>query len=139
MSSRAKLGLTARKLILPSESEADFEALIDSYKTEHRPATPTEEALVAQMVMATWRLRRLYRMEAGLYNLKAPAEPGTRAKRDNSRGLRLVDRQVARLEGSFSRALQALKRLRTQRPAKGKPATPAAALEEQIPGNTWIN
>jgi hypothetical protein len=95
---------------------------------------------VSQMVMATWRLRRLFRMEAGLYSdkPKAMADAGTRHKRDDSGALRLVDRQVARLEGSFSRALQALRRLRTQRPAKVKPAA-AAAIEEQIPDNTWVN
>src|ERR1700736_6788092 len=43
---------------------------LDSLEAEHDPATPTEEALVVQLAMATWRLRRLYRAEAGFYTYK---------------------------------------------------------------------
>src|ERR1700683_3849178 len=62
-----KHGLTAQTLILPGESEADFQDLFDSYEAEHEPATPTENALVTQLAMATWRMRRLYHVEAGFY------------------------------------------------------------------------
>jgi hypothetical protein len=60
-------GLTAETLVLKGESESDFKA--DSLEAEHQPTTPTEETLVAQLAMATWRLRRVYNMEAGFYNV----------------------------------------------------------------------
>src|SRR6195256_5847565 len=63
-------GLNAKTLVLKGESESDFTALLDSYQAEHAPATPTEEALVVQLAMATWRLRRLYHAEAGYYTYK---------------------------------------------------------------------
>src|ERR1700691_2289663 len=62
--------LTAKTVVLKGESEDDFKALFDSLEAEHEPATPTEETLVAQLAMATWRMRRLYNMEAGFYNVK---------------------------------------------------------------------
>src|SRR5579863_2840775 len=60
-------GLTAKTLILKGESEEDFKALFESLEAEHQPTTPTEEILVADLAMATWRRRRLYNMEAGYY------------------------------------------------------------------------
>src|SRR5438876_2493411 len=65
-----KHGLTAETIVLKGESQADFTNLLDSLETEHDPATPTEEALVVQLAMATWRLRRLYHAEAGFWAFK---------------------------------------------------------------------
>src|SRR5579863_10162734 len=61
-------GLTAKTLVLKGESEDDFKALFESLEAEYEPETPTEETLVADLAMATWRRRRLYNMEAGCYN-----------------------------------------------------------------------
>jgi hypothetical protein len=126
-----KHGLTAQTLVLPGENEADFQDLLNSYTAEHEPVTPTENALVTQLVMATWRMRRLYHMEAGYYayKLKALSDTGTRHNLDDSGRLGMVadcskdtlttlNRQEARLERSFYKALQELQRLRAQRPAK---------------------
>src|SRR6202011_602620 len=63
-------GLTAETIVLKGESESDSTSLLDSLEAEHAPATPTEEALVIQLAMATWRLRRLYRAEAGFWAFK---------------------------------------------------------------------
>jgi hypothetical protein len=126
-----KHGLTAQTLILPGESEADFQHLLDSYEVEHDPITPTENALVTQLAMATWRMRRLYHVEAGFYayKLKALSDAGARHNLDDFGRLGMVadcsndtlatlNRQEARLERSFYKALQELQHLRTQRRAK---------------------
>jgi len=63
-------GLTASDLVFPGESEADFEALFDSIEAEHQPTTPTEVAIVRRIAIATWRLHRSYRVEAGLYTIR---------------------------------------------------------------------
>ena len=65
-----KHGLTSEILVLPGESVADFEALLDSLEAEHQPATPTEVILVRQMAMASWRLNRLLHMEAARYRIR---------------------------------------------------------------------
>src|SRR5579872_6565830 len=57
-------GLTAETLVLAGESQTDFGSLLASLEAEHEPATPTEAALVSQLAMATWRLRRGYHAEA---------------------------------------------------------------------------
>src|SRR5579864_5355464 len=123
-----KHGLTAETLVLPGESQADFQALLDSYQAEHAPATPTEEALVLQLAMAIWRLRRLYHQEAGYhaYEMKFLNSLNSEKKLDNhtlssmavnsSRDtLSLFNRQEARLERTLLRGLAELKRLRSQR------------------------
>ena len=120
-----KHGLTAKTLVLKGESESDFTSLLDSYEAEHQPTTPTEEALVLQLAMATWRLRRLYHAEAGYYayKLKDTADQAARHKLDDHAHLGLVtdwgqsalstfNRQEARLERTFYRALHELQRLR---------------------------
>jgi hypothetical protein len=122
-------GLTAETLVLPGEGEEDFGALLASLAAEHDPGTPTEQALVNQLAMATWRLRRLYHQEAGFYVYKLKFLEGLRdgEKLDNALGLGLVancsqdtlsmfNRQEARLERTFYKALHELERIRTQRP-----------------------
>src|SRR6202521_1515599 len=80
-----KHGLTAETIVLKGESEADFTALFDSLEAEHDPVTPTEEALVVQLAMSTWRLRRLYHVEAGFYAFKL------KDTADNRKELKLND------------------------------------------------
>jgi len=80
-----KHGLTAKTLVLPGESEEDFNtSSIPSPKsTSTTPPPQPEDALVTQLAMATWRLRRLYHQEAGFYTrksvLSAPS-PSRRSK-----------------------------------------------------------
>src|ERR1700680_3288800 len=119
-----KHGLTGESIILKGESQADFKALFDSLEAEHAPATPTEEALVVQLAMATWRLRRLYRQEAGFYtcqlqslvgmqkdlNLDDAGRMGHAAAWSEST-LNMFNRQEGRLERTFYRALHELQRL----------------------------
>ena len=119
-----KHGLTAQTLVLPGESQADFTALLDSYQDEHQPTTPTEEAVVTQLAMATWRLRRLYHQEAGFYtcqlqslvgmqkdlNLDDAGRMGHAAAWSEST-LNMFNRQESRLERTFYRALHELQRL----------------------------
>jgi hypothetical protein len=126
-----KHGLYAETLVLKGESESDFAALLESYEAEHAPATPTEEALVQQLVMATWRLRRLYHAEAGYYahRMEDTADRSKDYNLDHSGHVGLVvdwsnktldafNRQQAHLERSFCRALRELKRLRAERKPK---------------------
>jgi hypothetical protein len=121
-------GLTAETLVLKGESESDFKNLFDSLEAEHDPATPTEEALVVQLAMATWRLRRLYHSEAGFYTYKMKSladldkslnlDDAARLGRVTDWSSKTVDvfnRQEARLERTFYRALHELQSLRKAR------------------------
>src|SRR5882762_9418803 len=123
-----KHGLTAETIVLKGESQADFTNLLDSLETEHDPVTPTEEALVVQLAMATWRLRRLYHQEAGFYNCQLQSLVGMQkdlnlddagrmghAAAWSESTLTLFNRQEGRLERTFYRALHELQRLRKER------------------------
>jgi hypothetical protein len=125
-----KHGLTAETIVLKGESEADFTNMLKSFEDEHAPTTPTEEAFVVQLALATWRLRRLYHQEAGFYtsklkilasiqkdlNLDDAGRMGHAAGWSEST-LALFHRQEARLERTFYRALHELQRLRKEREA----------------------
>jgi hypothetical protein len=123
-----KHGLTAETIVLKGESQADYTNLLDSLEAEHDPVTPTEEALVVQLAMATWRLRRLYHVEGGFYayKMKDTADYSKSQKLDDSERLGLIadwgkdtlamfNRQEGRLERTFYRALHELQRLRKER------------------------
>ncbi len=126
-------GLTAQTLVLAGENQTDFESLLASFKAEHEPATPTEVALVCQLAMATWRLRRGYHAEANYLTVRIAghkehveryypqSDHGQRvdiAFNLNARDLDNFSRYEARLERSFHRSLRELQRLRKQRLAE---------------------
>ena len=123
-----KHGLTAETLVLKGESQADFTAMLDSFEAEHDPTTPTEEALVVQLALANWRLRRLYHQEAGFYTCQLQSLKGVQkdlnlddagrmghAAAWSESTLGLFNRQEGRLERTFYRALHELQRLRKER------------------------
>ena len=140
-----KHGLYAETLVLPGESEADFTSLLESYEAEHQPATPTEEAIVQQLAMAMWRLRRLYHAEAAFLarERKSRAEVHSETKFDdhtltgmaiksNQDTVSTFRRQEASLERTFYRALRELERLRARRPAH------LALVSYPAPENTQV-
>jgi hypothetical protein len=146
-----KHGLTAETIVLKGESQADYTNLLDSLEAEHDPATPTEEALVVQLAMATWRLRRLYNVESGYYafRLKDTADNRQNLKLNDTERMGYVaylsdktpdmfGRQEGRLERSFYRALHELQRIRKEREANLASvlqATPAPQPQASARGN----
>ena len=125
-----KHGLTAETIVPKGESQADFTNMLESFEAEHDPVTPTEEALVVQLALANWRLRRLYHQEAGFYvsELKILASIQKDLNLDDhgrmghaagwsEKTLGLFNRQEGRLERTFYRALHELQRLRKEREA----------------------
>jgi hypothetical protein len=56
-------GLLAQTVVLERESEERFLALLDHYMQIHQPQSPTETALVETMVVAWWRLMRIWGMQ----------------------------------------------------------------------------
>ncbi len=63
-----KHGLTARQIVLPGESETEYEYLLRAYLDQFQPDTPLEFELVTVMAASRWRHRRLTAIETGLYN-----------------------------------------------------------------------
>ena len=135
-----KFGLYAETLVLPGEDPAEFEALLDRLHAEHQPATLTEELFVSQLAMASWRQKRVQRMEAAYYksehkNLIAQNNAWYRGVDDNGRLAYIAEtdsdrgptsvlagftRYEARMEGSIRNATQELRRCRAERRAQAQ-------------------
>ena len=59
-------GFTAKSVVLPTESQEDFLALLDSYTDQFDPQGGVEMDLVQAMAAARWRLQRICNIEAAL-------------------------------------------------------------------------
>jgi hypothetical protein len=64
-----KHGLLAEEILLPGEDEAALRKLGERLRTELQPVGELENMLVARIISAQWRLRRLGRVEAGIFTL----------------------------------------------------------------------
>jgi len=58
-----KTGLHAKSLVLPSEKVADLKQLIDEYYGTHSPKTPEARALLDDVILTEWEIRRLHAAE----------------------------------------------------------------------------
>src|SRR5260370_26866898 len=65
-----KHGLCAETIVVPGEDPAEFEAMLDAYRAEYQPATPSAEFLLRQVAIADWRLLRLHRLEASFHTIR---------------------------------------------------------------------
>src|ERR1039457_1265749 len=63
-------GLTGKSPILPGENPADLLDLAGRYRTGLHPDRQVEEDLVERMAIATYRLRRIARIEVGYFDLR---------------------------------------------------------------------
>ena len=127
-------GLTANTLVLPGENAEEFELLRDQFIDDFKPETVLEQCLVERLVTAAWRLRRVLRVETGMFAAAVEqmirwehiADSITRCKsqveRDTARmgcafpsaqgdsnALAQLARYEAAIERSFYRALHALR------------------------------
>ena len=57
-------GLTANSPTLPTESEDDFQTLLDAYLDRYHPADAIETELVQTLAITRWRLRRVGMIES---------------------------------------------------------------------------
>lgn len=79
-----KHGLLSRDTLLPNEDEAALDELGKSLRTELQPMGEMENLLVERIVSATWRLRRLGRVEAGIFAWELFAERADQARKQAS-------------------------------------------------------
>ncbi len=64
-----KHGLSAEEIVLPSENPEQYDHMHEDLISEFKPLGALEHHLVDRIAGCTWRLRRLYRVEAGVYGL----------------------------------------------------------------------
>jgi len=103
-----KHGLSSNKVVLPGESRAAYDRLVDTLMDEHQPDSPTEALLVEEMAQAHWRLNRVrYRQDTAFESETLDAKL-----------LTLLHRYATTYERSFFKALQTLKQLQKERLAQ---------------------
>jgi hypothetical protein len=75
-------GLLSRDVLLPGEDEAVLQELSKRLREELRPVGEVEGLLVERVIAATWRFRRLMRVEAGIFAWERFEEMAERQERE---------------------------------------------------------
>ena len=79
-----KHGLLAEAALLPNEDGAELQRLIESVHAELGPVGEVETQLTDRIVSCLWRLRRVIRVEAGLFVKEMYSEIANRADSEAS-------------------------------------------------------
>jgi hypothetical protein len=134
ISSRNSLrhGFTAKSVVLSTESQEDFQSLLDSYIDQFDPQSGIEMELVEAMAAARWRLRRISTIETSLLNNEMVRRARDIDKEfrinndgrlawvfrnlaDNGQSLALLMRYEGALNRSYDRAFKQLQMLQSAR------------------------
>jgi hypothetical protein len=147
-------GFTAKSVVLPTESQEDFLALLDSYTGQFDPQGGVEMDLVQAMAAARWRLQRICNIEAALLStelvrraedIDEEFENMKNVDRlawvfeklaDHGQALSLIVRYEGALNRSYDRAFKQLHMLQSARrraqPNEPKPAPDPAPAPEAV-------
>jgi hypothetical protein len=131
-----KHGLSARTVVLCTESHELFEQLEQDYIDSLQPTTILELHLVQRIAVAEWRMRRAWAVETAITD-KCMAEHKAQDEKENpqldndyrlglnqkrvEKDLSAVQRAEARFERTQARALAEFHRLRKLRPPGSQP------------------
>jgi hypothetical protein len=144
-----KHGLLAADLVVRGEDPVAFAGVLKNLVDEYQPQGPLEEHLVERVAVCMWRLRRVYRVEAEIFqyeianiesdNAKDYLEtqavtPGGAFKRDAGRegAISKLSRYEAAIERSLFRALHELQRVQAAREEGQQP--PSIAVDVTVDG-----
>ena len=75
-------GLRSEEILLPGEDEEAFERLSERLRDELQPVGEMENLLVDRIIASYWRLRRLGRVEAGIFAWEFYGELAERARQE---------------------------------------------------------
>lgn len=77
-----KHGLLSTDILLPGEDEAALKELSEHLRDQLQPVGELERLLVDRIISSTWRLRRLGRVEAGIFAWQFYGELADRAQQE---------------------------------------------------------
>ena len=119
-----KSGVHAESEIIRGENTADLETLTAEYIKRFHPTTPEERFYVDILIRDDWKLRRLSKAEAELWELTIDGAfrleeetPIGQAYRNANQTFARLQRRINDLERSYKAALRELERLQSQGPA----------------------
>jgi hypothetical protein len=132
-----KHGIHAHYQIMFDETPEDLADLAAEYHEHHNPADPDQRMLVDTLIANEWRLRRMRRVEAVLWQQAANTfltqHPESQACNSadafttNSGYFERLQRMVNGCERNYHRALKELQRLKAKVKQALSPANPASA------------
>jgi hypothetical protein len=138
-----KHGLLSQDILLPGEDEAALTELGERLRDELQPVGELEDLLVEQIIAAVWRLRRLRRVEAGIFAweldnvVRVPDKSmlGLSFIRDanSANAFSKLSRYETTIERSLYKALHELQRLQAARQTEGS-VTPPMAIDVDVSG-----
>jgi hypothetical protein len=140
-----KHGLLAQEVLLPEEDEEALRELDERLRAELRPEGEMEDLLVEQIVATQWRLRRMRRVETGVFDWESssavssaadsfrPLPEGTSMlglsfirDANGSNAFSKLSRYETAIERSLYKALHELQRLQAARRAEDNVSPPLA-------------
>jgi predicted nucleic acid-binding protein len=124
-----KHGLTSARVVLPHESQEEYDRLEASIVNRFRPYDEIERILVHEMASALWRLKRIEDMETALFRkaykqqqelLGSDSGPddirfAAYAEVAESKGLRMLTRHQAQLRRAYEKAWKEIEIIQEQR------------------------
>jgi hypothetical protein len=133
-------GLRSEEILLPGEDGEALRELDEYLRAELQPVGELENLLIDRVVAAYWRLRRVGKVEAGIFtswsmpDLKT-GELGLSFIRDanNANAFSKLSRYEAGIERSLYKALHELQRLQAARRANSS-VTPPVAIDVDVSG-----
>jgi hypothetical protein len=136
-------GLRSEEILLPGEDEQALRELDEYLRAELQPVGELENLLIDRVVAAYWRLRRLGRVEAGIFIQESygnvgdsdASKLGLSFIRDGNgaNAFSKLSRYEAGIERGLYKALHELQRLQAARRADGD-ATPPVAIDVDVSG-----
>src|SRR5215217_6156838 len=136
-------GLLSEEILLPGEDEEALRELTERLRAELQPVGELEGLLVDRITSLLWRLRRLARVEAGVYLQESYGDVrdsdastlGLAFIRDGNGGnaFSKLSRYETTIERGLYKALHELQRLQAARRADGN-AQPPVAIDVDVSG-----
>ena len=144
-----KHGLLAAELVVRDEDPVEFTRVLENLVDDIQPQGPLEKQLVERVAACMWRLRRLYRVEAGIFHFELskieednaspyggeqPVTLGAAFRRDAGRAgaISKLSRYEAAIERSIYRALHELQRIQAAR--ENGQQSPSIAVDVTLDG-----
>ena len=113
-------GLTSKQVVLPHESQEEFEELLAAHRKEYAPASLTEQDLLHELVIAKWRLARARRVESEYFVQVFESESSDAAlagliASEDGKGFQKIQRYVTAADRAWRRALKDLQQTQSAR------------------------
>jgi hypothetical protein len=126
-----KHGLTALQVVIPGESQADFDQLLAGLAADRKPEGELEIQTLGEIAACTWRLARARAKEAEILTLRETLFSG-----DNHGDFNCLLRYMGSIERQLNRATVRLQQLQAEHRKHPQPAAKPKVMAAGASGST---